>query len=34
MLREELGLAVHQLGVTGFASIGGQRVQLLPSAAQ
>jgi hypothetical protein len=34
MLREELGLAVHQLGGMGFERIGDLRVELLTSAAQ
>jgi len=34
MLREELGLAIHQLGGMGFQRSGDQRVQLLPGIAQ
>jgi hypothetical protein len=34
MLREEFGLAVHQLGGMGFERFGDLRVQLLPSVAQ
>jgi hypothetical protein len=34
MLREELGLAVHQLGGMGFERFGDLCVQLLASAAQ
>jgi uncharacterized membrane protein YhfC len=34
MLREELGLSVHQLGGIGFERFSDLRVQLLPSTAQ
>ena len=34
MLREELGLAVHQLGEMGFERFGDLRVQVLPRAPQ
>ena len=34
MLREELGLAVHQLGRMGFERFGDLHVQLLPGTTQ
>jgi hypothetical protein len=34
VLREELGLAVHQLGGMGFERFGDPRFQLLPGTAQ
>ena len=34
MLREEFGLAVHQLGEMGFERVADSCVQLLPKAAQ
>jgi len=34
MLREEFGLALHQLGETSFERLGDLRVQLLPGTAQ
>src|SRR5215468_10604021 len=34
MLREELGLALHQLGEAGFKRFGDLRMQMLPGDAQ